>query len=78
MVTIAWSFAAVMLTLFIDYAKCVSMPQAVLGAAFNTGIPMAFAAGSIECNAGVVVGGQPVLRVDTTTPDTPWWTVTMI
>ena len=43
--TIAWSFAAMALTLVYPYAKrYVSMPQAVLGIAFSFGIPMAFAA----------------------------------
>jgi 4-hydroxybenzoate polyprenyltransferase len=44
-VTIAWSFAALGITLAYPYAKrLVSMPQAVLGVAFSFGIPMAFAA----------------------------------
>jgi 4-hydroxybenzoate polyprenyltransferase len=43
--TIAWSFAALAVTLIYPYAKrFVSMPQAVLGVAFSFGIPMAFAA----------------------------------
>jgi 4-hydroxybenzoate polyprenyltransferase len=43
--TIAWSFAALAVTLVYPYAKrYVSMPQAVLGVAFSFGIPMAFAA----------------------------------
>ncbi len=43
--TIAWSFAALAVTLIYPYAKrYVSMPQAVLGVAFSFGIPMAFAA----------------------------------
>ena len=43
--TIAWSFAALVVTLIYPYAKRhVSMPQAVLGIAFSFGIPMAFAA----------------------------------
>ena len=42
---IAWSFAALAVTLAYPYAKrFVSMPQAVLGVAFSFGIPMAFAA----------------------------------
>ena len=42
---IAWSFAALAITLIYPYAKrFVSMPQAVLGIAFSFGIPMAFAA----------------------------------
>jgi 4-hydroxybenzoate polyprenyltransferase len=44
-VTVAWSFAALAVTLAYPYAKrFVSMPQAVLGVAFSFGIPMAFAA----------------------------------
>jgi 4-hydroxybenzoate polyprenyltransferase len=43
--TIAWSFAALAITLLYPYAKrWLSMPQAVLGLAFSFGIPMAFAA----------------------------------
>jgi 4-hydroxybenzoate polyprenyltransferase len=43
--TIALSFAALVVTLAYPYAKrWVSMPQAVLGIAFSVGIPMAFAA----------------------------------
>ena len=43
--TVAWSFAALALTIAYPYAKrFVSMPQAVLGIAFSFGIPMAFAA----------------------------------
>jgi len=42
---IAWSFAALAISLIYPYAKrFVSMPQAVLGVAFSFGIPMAFAA----------------------------------
>jgi 4-hydroxybenzoate polyprenyltransferase len=44
-VTIAWSFAALAISLVYPYAKrFVSIPQAVLGVAFSFGIPMAFAA----------------------------------
>ena len=47
--TIAWSFAALVVTLIYPYAKRhVSMPQAVLGVAFSFGIPMAFAAVQAE------------------------------
>lgn len=43
--TIAWSFAALAVTLVYPFAKrYVAMPQAVLGVAFSFGIPMAFAA----------------------------------
>ncbi|RYX92262.1 MAG: 4-hydroxybenzoate octaprenyltransferase [Comamonadaceae bacterium] len=42
---VAWSFAALAISLAYPYAKrLVSMPQAVLGVAFSFGIPMAFAA----------------------------------
>jgi len=44
-VTVAWSFAALAVTVAYPFAKrVVSMPQAVLGVAFSAGIPMAFAA----------------------------------
>ncbi|MFC5522073.1 4-hydroxybenzoate octaprenyltransferase [Polaromonas jejuensis] len=44
-VTVAWSFAALAVTLVYPFAKrYVSMPQAVLGVAFSFGIPMAFSA----------------------------------
>ncbi len=43
--TIAWSFAAIAVTIAYPYSKRVfAMPQAVLGVAFSFGIPMAFAA----------------------------------
>ena len=43
--TIAWSFAALAVTIIYPYAKrFFAMPQAVLGVAFSFGIPMAFAA----------------------------------
>ena len=43
--TIAWSFAALAVTIVYQYAKrFFAMPQAVLGVAFSFGIPMAFAA----------------------------------
>ena len=43
--TIAWSLAALAITIAYPFAKrFVSMPQAVLGVAFSFGIPMAFAA----------------------------------
>ncbi len=42
---VAWSVAALAVTLFYPYTKrFFSMPQAVLGVAFSFGIPMAFAA----------------------------------
>ena len=44
-VAIAWSFAALAISVAYPYAKrYLSMPQAVLGVAFSFGIPMAFAA----------------------------------
>ncbi|MEY2736742.1 MAG: 4-hydroxybenzoate octaprenyltransferase [Burkholderiaceae bacterium] len=47
--TVAWSFAALAVTLIYPFAKrAVSMPQAVLGIAFSFGIPMAFAAVQAE------------------------------
>ena len=43
--TVAWSFAALAVTLAYPFAKrYIAMPQAVLGVAFSFGIPMAFAA----------------------------------
>jgi 4-hydroxybenzoate polyprenyltransferase len=43
--TIAWSFAALAISIFYPFTKrFFSMPQAVLGVAFSFGIPMAFAA----------------------------------
>jgi len=58
--TIAWSFAALVVTLIYPFAKrYVSMPQAVLGVAFSFGIPMAFAAVQGEVPAlawGLLVG----------------------
>ena len=57
---VAWSFAALAITLLYPYAKrYVSMPQAVLGVAFSFGIPMAFAAvtGSVPWLAwGLLLG----------------------
>ncbi|WP_342131894.1 4-hydroxybenzoate octaprenyltransferase [Hydrogenophaga sp. OTU3427] len=57
---IAWSFAALAVTLVYPYAKrFVSMPQAVLGVAFSFGIPMAFAATQGETPAlawGLLLG----------------------
>jgi len=44
-VTVAWSFAALAVSVFYPFSKrFFSMPQAVLGVAFSFGIPMAFAA----------------------------------
>ena len=68
--TIAWSFAALAVTLAYPYAKrFVSMPQAVLGVAFSFGIPMAFAAvqGQVPLLAwGLLLGNRFwVLAYDT-------------
>jgi 4-hydroxybenzoate polyprenyltransferase len=69
-ITIAWSFAALAITLAYPYAKrFVSMPQAVLGVAFSFGIPMAFAAvqGTMPALAWVLLLGNAfwVLAYDT-------------
>ena len=69
-ITIAWSFAALAITLAYPYAKrFVSMPQAVLGVAFSFGIPMAFAAvrGEVPALAGWLLVGNLfwVLAYDT-------------
>ncbi len=63
-VTVAWSFAALAVTLIYPYAKrYVSMPQAVLGVAFSFGIPMAFAAvrGGDAFSFSAVQGAVPPL-----------------
>src|SRR3954471_21082468 len=67
---IAWSFAALAISLVYPYAKrYVSMPQAVLGVAFSFGIPMAFAAvrGEVPLLAWVLLLGNLfwVLAYDT-------------
>jgi 4-hydroxybenzoate polyprenyltransferase len=69
-VTVAWSFAAMGVTLAYPYAKrFVSMPQAVLGIAFSFGIPMAFTAqrGSVPLEAWALLVGNLfwVLAYDT-------------
>ncbi|MFD0667892.1 4-hydroxybenzoate octaprenyltransferase [Ramlibacter sp. MAHUQ-53] len=68
--TIAWSFAALAVTLAYPFAKrYVSMPQAVLGVAFSFGIPMAFAAvqSQVPAVAWVLLAGNLfwVLAYDT-------------
>ena len=68
--TVAWSFAALAVTLAYPYAKrFVSMPQAVLGVAFSFGIPMAFAAvrGEVPALAWWLLAGNLfwVLAYDT-------------
>ena len=68
--TVAWSFAALAVTLVYPYAKrFVSMPQAVLGVAFSFGIPMAFSAvtGSVPWQAWWLLLGNLfwVLAYDT-------------
>ena len=51
-VAIAWSFAALAVSIVYPYTKrFFSMPQAVLGVAFSFGIPMAFAASRGEVPA---------------------------
>ena len=67
---IAWSFAALAISIVYPYAKRhVSMPQAVLGVAFSFGIPMAFAAvqGRVPLLAWVLLLGNLfwVLAYDT-------------
>jgi 4-hydroxybenzoate polyprenyltransferase len=67
---IAWSFAALAISILYPYAKrYVSMPQAVLGIAFSFGIPMAFAAvqGEVPLLAWVLLLGNLfwVLAYDT-------------
>lgn len=69
-VAVAWSFAALAITLAYPYAKrFVSMPQAVLGVAFSFGIPMAFAAAQsrVPALAWVLLAGNLfwVLAYDT-------------
>ena len=69
-VTVAWSFAALAITLAYPFAKrFVSMPQAVLGVAFSFGIPMAFAAvqSRVPALAWVLLAGNLfwVLAYDT-------------
>ena len=68
--TIAWSFAALAVTIFYPFTKrFFSMPQAVLGVAFSFGIPMAFAAatGSVPALAWWLLVGNLfwVLAYDT-------------
>jgi len=68
--TVAWSFAALAVSLAYPYAKrFVSMPQAVLGIAFSFGIPMAYAAvrADIPVQAWVLLVGNLfwVLAYDT-------------
>ncbi|HOF51697.1 MAG TPA: 4-hydroxybenzoate octaprenyltransferase [Rhodoferax sp.] len=67
---VAWSFAALAVSLAYPYAKrFVSMPQAVLGVAFSFGIPMAYAAvqADIPLQAWVLLVGNLfwVLAYDT-------------
>ena len=69
-VAVAWSFAALGVTVAYPFAKrYVSMPQAVLGIAFSFGIPMAFAAvqSRVPVLAWVLLGGNLfwVLAYDT-------------
>ena len=65
--TVALSFAALLVTLVYPYSKrFFSMPQAVLGVAFSFGIPMAFAAvrGSEVVGWAALHGAVPALA---------WW-----
>ena len=65
--TVAWSVAALAVTLFYPFTKrFFSMPQAVLGVAFSFGIPMAFAAvrGGRSWEWSSVAGAVPALA---------WW-----
>ena len=69
-VTVAWSFAALAVSVFYPYTKrFFSMPQAVLGVAFSFGIPMAYAAvqGGVPPVAGALLLGNLfwVLAYDT-------------
>ncbi|MCW5631053.1 MAG: 4-hydroxybenzoate octaprenyltransferase [Rhodoferax sp.] len=62
--TVALSFAALLVTIVYPYSKrFVSMPQAVLGVAFSFGIPMAFAAvrGSGEVDLASLQAAVPPL-----------------
>jgi 4-hydroxybenzoate polyprenyltransferase len=68
--TIAWSVAALAVTVIYPFSKrFFSMPQAVLGVAFSFGIPMAFAAvqGEVPALAGWLLLGNLfwVLAYDT-------------
>jgi 4-hydroxybenzoate polyprenyltransferase len=68
--TIAWSFAALAVSIFYPFTKrFFSMPQAVLGVAFSFGIPMAYAAvqGEVPAVAGWLLLGNLfwVLAYDT-------------
>ena len=61
---IAWSFAALAVTLVYPFAKrYLAMPQAVLGVAFSFGIPMAFAAvnGGASSGFSALLSAVPVL-----------------
>jgi 4-hydroxybenzoate polyprenyltransferase len=61
---VAWSFAALAVTLVYPFSKRVlAMPQAVLGIAFSFGIPMAFAAvrGGSSWTIGALAGAVPPL-----------------
>jgi 4-hydroxybenzoate polyprenyltransferase len=64
---IAWSFAALAISLLYPFSKrFFAMPQAVLGVAFSFGIPMAFAAvgGGASLSLDAIVGAVPALA---------WW-----
>ena len=74
--TIAWSFAALAVTIIYPYAKrFFAMPQAVLGVAFSFGIPMAFAAvGGGDSMPSSVQGGDSFsfLAVQGSVPPLAW------
>ena len=64
---IAWSFAALAVTLFYPFSKrFFAMPQSILGVAFSFGIPMAFAAvrGGDAWSVSALAGAVPALA---------WW-----
>jgi 4-hydroxybenzoate polyprenyltransferase len=68
--TVAWSFAALAVSIFYPFSKrFFSMPQAVLGVAFSFGIPMAFSAvrGEVPALAWTLLVGNLfwVLAYDT-------------
>ena len=61
---VAWSFAALAVTLFYPFSKrFFAMPQAILGVAFSFGIPMAFAAvrGGDSWSASTLANAVPAL-----------------
>jgi len=64
---IAWSIAALAVTLVYPFSKrWLAMPQAVLGVAFSFGIPMAFAAVRGQ-------GASSMEAIVSTVPPLAWW-----